>query len=226
MSTLIDAVLAFLFLHRVVSGGSLRPVLVRMFGERLFQLLFSLASAACLAWLWLGYLQAHTLSQAHPFYHVPDWFYVFQFPLQLIAYLFIVAGLTTRSPAVAGLEATAHEQHIVKGALRITRHPFLWGTCLFSAGHMLVSPNLAAWIFFGTLLFLAFTGTLSIDAKRRRSLGVSWQEFEASTSNIPFVAFIQRRQRLDLSEIRWWRPAIAVTVFATTMFMHQLPSPT
>lgn len=221
MKTLIGAILAFLFLHRVVSAGSLRPAMVRALGERRFMILFSIASAGCLTWLWLGYREA-ALTSLLQLYTPGIWLRVVQIPLQFTAVVMIVLGLTTRSPTVAGLGRTARNPNVVRGALRITRHPFLWGVCLFSAGHVTVLPTLAALGFFGTLLLLALTGTFSIDAKRRRSLGMAWEPFASATSNLPLGAVLTGRQRIMLSEIGWWRMLIATAIFTLTLIAHPL----
>ena len=137
-----------------------------------------------------------------------------------LAFLLIVAGVTTRNPTIAGMAATVYDRHIVRGSLRISRHPFLWGVTLFAAGHMLVDPSLAAWGFFGTLLVLASTGTLSIDLKRRRALGDDWKAFAEATSNVPFWAIATGRQRLALGEIGWWRPLVGVALYTLLILAH------
>jgi uncharacterized membrane protein len=70
------------------------------------------------------------------------------------------------------------------------------------------------------MLLLALFGAVSIDAKRRRTLGPAWDAFAARTSSVPFAAIIARRQRLDLGEIGWWRPLLAVAIYAAAMFGH------
>jgi uncharacterized membrane protein len=85
---------------------------------------------------------------------------------------------------------------------------------------MLVIPSVAAWGFFGTLLVLALTGTLSIDAKRHRAFGDDWNAFATATSNVPFQAIVTGRQRLKLGEIGWWRPVAAVTLYALLILAH------
>lgn len=60
-----------------------------------------------------------------------------------------------------------------RGIVRITRHPFL----------------------FGSLLVLAVGGTASIDAKRRRLFGEQWSQFAAVTSALPFAAIAAGRNR-------------------------------
>jgi uncharacterized membrane protein len=85
---------------------------------------------------------------------------------------------------------------------------------------MLVRPSLAAWGFFGTLLVLALTGTVSIDAKRHRGLGGDWKAFAVTTSNVPFQAIVAGRQRVELGEIGWWRPLIGVALYALLTVGH------
>jgi uncharacterized membrane protein len=213
MKTLVGAVLAFLFLHRVVSAGSLRPALVGALGERRFRLLFSVASAACLAWLWIGYREARS-SISTSFYEPPELLATMLTPIQLIACILIVCGLSTASPTAAGSEMTVRGTNVVQGALRITRHPFLWGVSLLSVTCMAIAPNIASWGFFGTLLGLSVMGTMSIDAKRRRRFGRAWLKFEHSTSNVPMRAILQGRQHFCLPEIGWKRAAIGACIFA------------
>jgi uncharacterized membrane protein len=145
---------------------------------------------------------------------------ILQIPLQLLASLLVVAGVTPRNPTIAGMGATVSDRSIVRGTLRISRHPFLWGVALFAIAHMLVVPSVAGWGFFGTLLVLALTGTLSIDAKRHRALGDDWKAFATATSNVPFLAIATGRQHLKLGEIGWWRPLVAVTLYALLVLVH------
>jgi uncharacterized membrane protein len=70
------------------------------------------------------------------------------------------------------------------------------------------------------MLVLAIFGTASIDAKRKRALGGKWDAFAAQTSNIPFAAILAGRQSLKLSEIGWWRIALAVAIYAALLVGH------
>lgn len=220
MSILAAASLVFFVLHRVVSGSPLRDRLVAISGEAIFRRCFALASLLCLAGLWIGFLEARA-SPANLLLFAPiPGAGIAQIPLQLLACLLITAGVTTRNPTIAGLGAAVHDRQVVRGVLRLTRHPFLWGVAVLSAGHMLARPDIAVWGFFGTLLVLALTGTVSIDAKRRRAFGADWAAFAAATSNIPFAAIVGGRQRLELSEIGWRRPLAGVGAFVLLALVH------
>jgi uncharacterized membrane protein len=220
MLNLAAAALTFFALHRIISGSHVRDRFVALIGETPFRRVFALASLACLIWLWLGFLSAQTSPWNGLLFTAHIAFITLQVPLQLLAVLLIVAGVTTRNPTIAGMGAAVSDPSIVRGVLRVSRHPFLWGMALLATAHMLVVPSIAAWGFFGTLLVLALTGTLSIDAKRYRALGDDWKAFAAATSSIPFQAIVTGRQRLKYKEIGWWRPLLAVTVYALLILVH------
>lgn len=210
----------FFVLHRIVSGSRVRDRIVALVGEAPFRRAFALASLLCLTGLWIGYREVAESPSNILIFQPAAAAKPAQLPIQLIAFFLIVAGVTTRNPTIAGLGSSVTDESIVRGVLRITRHPFLWGVSLFAAGHMLASPTIASWGFFGTLLVLASTGTISIDAKRSCALGADWKSFAAATSNVPFLAIVQGRQSLALAEIGWTRVIVSVGTFALLLAMH------
>ena len=220
MLGLILASLSFFLLHRLVSGSRLRDTIASSIGEAAFQSVFSLASLACLTWLWFGYQEAKFSTSNFPLFPAPPGVHWIAAALQFVATLLIVAGLSTRNPTIAGLAGTVRKHDIVRGILRVTRHPFLWGISIFSAGHMLVLTDAASWGFFGTLLLLALTGTVSIDIKRKRIWGRAWQSFADQTSNVPFGAILASRQPLRLNEIGLLRFLISIIVYAVLAVIH------
>jgi uncharacterized membrane protein len=220
MTMLLAAAAAFLLLHLVVSGTRLRDALTGVIGQGAYMGLFSLASLGLLVWLGFGYAAARGAANNGVYWTATAATRDIQLALQLIALLFIVPGLTTANPTSVRQEGVLAKPDAVRGMLRITRHPFLWGVAIWATGHLLVNGNLAAFILFGSLLALALAGTISIDAKRRRALGESWNNFAALTSNAPFAAIAAGRQALRLREIGWWRPLLAVIVWAGIIAVH------
>jgi uncharacterized membrane protein len=118
------------------------------------------------------------------------------------------------------MDAMAGNQETVKGVLRITRHPFLWGVAIWAAFHTAANGDKAAVIFFGTFLVVAVLGTISIDAKRKRKLGEAWSGFAARTSNIPFGAILSGRTKFSAREYFDWRFLLALVLFAVLLFAH------
>ena len=116
--------------------------------------------------------------------------------------------------------ALVPRREVVRGALRVTRHPFLWGVVLLAAGHMTAVPSPRALVLFGTLLAVALAGTLSIDAKLRHRLGERWKAYASATSNLPFAAILQGRQPLRPGELGWRNALAAAVLTAGTALAH------
>lgn len=215
MTTLALAALTFIALHLLVSGTRLRDVLVARLGERAFRGLFSLATAVVLGWLIWAYGQARTPALT-PFMEL-RWLAA---ALMFIAFLFIVLGLMTPGPTIVGGEKLLARENAARGIHRVTRHPFLWGVALWAAVHAAFNPEPANLVFFGTFLFVAGVGTFSIDAKRARAYGESWQRYAALTSNIPFAAIVQRRNTLAPAEFGLPALGAVLAAFAVFALLH------
>jgi uncharacterized membrane protein len=219
MYSLIAASVFFLLIHFGVSGTRLRDVLVARLGAGPYRGAFAVASVVGIVWMTRAYRRAPA---------VDLWGHLIglrplAFALVLIAFLFVAIGLATPSPTRVGLETKlAQGTETVRGIVRITRHPFLWGVGLWASVHLIVNGDLASVILFGSLLLLALGGTVSIDAKRRRSFGDQWSRFIQTTSNVPFAAIAAGRNQLRpaLREIGILRPVIAIAAYALFLVFH------
>lgn len=220
MTSLYSAAASFLLLHLLVSGTRIRDVLTGIIGARAYLGLFSLASVATLVWLAISYAAAKSDPANALYWSATPLTKIIQLVIQLVAMLLIVPGLTTRNPTSVGQESTLESPDLVRGMLRITRHPFLWGVTLWACGHLLVNGDRASVVLFGVLMALAMFGTASIDAKRKRALGARWAAFAARTSNLPFAAIGTGRQTLRINEIGLWRIALSVAVWAGAILAH------
>jgi uncharacterized membrane protein len=221
MTNLVVAAAVFLLIHLLISGTRLRDAIAGAIGQGPYMGLFSLASVGVLTWM--GFAYAAARRGPDPVYWAArpttEWI---QLAVTFVAFLLAVPGLLTPNPTSVRQEATLERPDAIKGMLRITRHPFLWGVALWAAGHLMVNGDLASLILFSSLLLLAVFGPLSIDAKRRRALGATWDAFAAQTSAVPFVAIAQGRQKLALGEIGWWRLGLAVVLWAALVWAHPL----
>ena len=220
MVSLICAAAFFVLLHLLVSGTRVRNALTGAIGQGPYMGVFSLASVAGLAWLGFAFAAARTASWNLAYWQATPVTRTIQLALMLLALLLVVPGLTTPNPTSVAQEGALDRPDVVKGMLRITRHPFLWGVAIWAAGHLLVNGDRAGVVLFGSLLVLAIGGTTSIDAKRKRALGDKWNAFAAQTSNIPFAAILAGRQSLEIGEIGWWRILLAVAIYAALLVGH------
>lgn len=220
MPNLIAAAAFFVLLHLLVSGTRLRDALTGVIGQGPYMGLFSLASAAGLTWLGFAFAGALGTPGDRFYWDITPAARDAQIGLQLVAMLLIVPGLATPNPTSVRQEGALDRADVVKGMLRITRHPFLWGVAIWAAGHLIVNGDTASIILFGSMLLLALFGTASIDAKRKRVLGAKWDAFAAETSNVPFGAILSGRQSFRPGEIGLWRIALGVAVWALLAWAH------
>jgi uncharacterized membrane protein len=219
MTMLIAAAAAFFAIHLLVSGTRVRDAIVGAIGERPFLGLFSLASLGIIIWLVMAYNAAQAGPGNRALYdlgHVRD----LGIPIVALAFLLGVQGLLIRNPTAVQQDSAVGKKGVVRGVLRITRHPFLWGVVLWSGFHLLANGDVASVIFFGTFFVVALLGTFSIDAKLRRRLGSAWEPFAAKTSNIPFGAVVAGRNTLNISESLGWRFWLALLLFLIMLFAH------
>lgn len=211
--------LAALFLplsHFLISSTRLRALLVRGLGERLYSGAYSVLALAAFAWLVVAYRQA----PAAAVWAAPRALQLALWPVILLASLLAVAGLTTANPVIARSERLFGRPEVVHGVLRITRNPFFWGGGLFALAHVILIGEVAAMLAFGSIALLGLAGAPLLDAKKARRHGPAWDAFAAATSDIPFLAIAQRRQRLAWREIGLWRLALGIAVFLAALLAH------
>ena len=220
MSNLIAAALVFLGIHVFVSGTRLRDAITGAIGEGPYLGLFSLASLLAIVWLVSAYNAAYASAENRVLYDLGIGVRHLAIPVVALAFLLGVQGLLAPNPASVRQESAAASEGTVKGVLRITRHPFLWGVMIWAAFHVAANGDLASVIFFGTFLLLALIGTLLIDAKRRRKLGAVWQSYSYKTSNLPFAAALSGRNRLMIGESFGSRFWAAAAIFIVVLFAH------
>jgi len=203
----------------LISGTRIRDGFVSAIGARAYMGLFSLASIAVIVWLVRSYIQAQ---------HGPDPLLYdlgpgakhLGIPVVALAFFIGIQGLFLPNPTSVRQEGAATKEGTIKGVLRITRHPFLWGVALWSGFHLAANGDQASVVFFGTFFVLSILGTFSIDAKRRRKMGEAWTAFAAKTSNIPFGAVITGRNALHLGESFGWRFLLTAVIFVVFLFAH------
>jgi uncharacterized membrane protein len=219
MTLLIAAAAVFLAIHLLIAGTRVRDGITRTIGEGPYLGLFSLASLGVIVWLAIAYKAAQR-GEDPLLYDLGPGVKHLGIPVVALAFLLGVQGLFMPNPTSLRQEGSAAKPDTIRGVLRITRHPFLWGVAIWSAFHLSANGDEASVIFFGTFFVLSILGTFSIDAKRRRKMGEAWAAFAAKTSNIPFAAAITGRNSLKLGESFGWRFWVAALLFVTVLFAH------
>jgi uncharacterized membrane protein len=209
MTSLVAATAAFLLTHFVTSTP-LRPRLVAALGEWPYRGAYSLVALATLVWMIWAYSDAP---------REPLWTGLREIPRFVMPFAFIlIACGYERNPTMVGADRLLKSEDPARGIIRITRHPIMWGIMLWAAAHLLARGERAAIVFFGGFLLLAAVGTILMD--RRKSANPDFQRFKSVTSNMPFVAIAQGRNRIVWREIGWLRPAIGIAVFVLAFFLH------
>ncbi len=223
MVNLIEAAVVFLAIHLLIAGTPVRDTIVRGIGEKPYMGLFALVSLGVIVWMAMAFKAAGAApgSASDPFlYDLGRGAHDSAILFVAIAFLIGVPGLLSANPTSVRFKDATPSPDLVKGVLRITRHPFLWGVVLWSLVHLAANGDEASVIFFGTFLVLALSGTISIDAKRRRKLGAAWDGFAAKTSNVPFAAIVSGRNSFSARENFDWRFVAALILFAAILFGH------
>ncbi len=213
------AALIFVGGHLLLSSKTVRGSIAAKLGERAFRIVYSVVALASIVWMSSAYNDA--VPGREVYWLGPGGQYA-ALVLVFIALTFVVGGLSTKNPTMAGAEGALERDDIVKGILRISRNPFLWGVGLWGIGHLLANGDTASLVMFGGLTVLAVVGSMTIDAKYRRREPDAFTRFAAVTSNVPFAAIVGGRQSFGRAalEFGWWRLAIVIAVYAAIIHLH------
>ena len=209
MTMLVVATAAFLATHFVTSTP-LRPALVNAMGEWPYRGAYSTVALITLVWMAWAYAGAPREQLWTGLREAP-------YVLMPLAFILIACGYY-RNPTAVGAEKLLRSEQPARGIIRITRHPIMWGIMLWAAAHIVARGDVKSLVFFGGFLLLAAIGTASMDARKRAH--PDWPRFAALTSHVPFIAIAQGRNRLDLREIGWLRPAIGLAAFLAVLAFH------
>jgi uncharacterized membrane protein len=214
MALLVLAAAVFLATH-YLSSTPLRSGLVAMLGEKAYLGLYSLVSLAAVGWMIWAYVKA-----PYERLWVGDEFKVWVVVLMPVSLVSIVVGGMTKNPSAVRQESMLGSMGEPRGILRITRHPIQWGIALWALLHLVARGDTASVVFFGGFAVLAISGTILIDVRKNRTLGVDWRRFASVTSNFPFAAVIQGRNQFRFDEIGWNKVLIGLGAYLVLVLLH------
>lgn len=210
MESLLLATAAFLATH-FASSTPLRGAAVRAIGEWPWRGVYSLVAFATLGWMIWAYGQTPREELLWtPLRHLPSL-------LVPLAFVLLACGYY-RNPTAVGQEKLLGSADPARGIIRVTRHPVMWAVILWSLAHIGARADAKSIVFFGGFFVLAAVGTVLIDLKKEKK--PDWARFAAVTSNIPFLAIAQGRNRLAWREIGWLQPVIGLALFALFFSLH------
>jgi uncharacterized membrane protein len=202
--------------HFGIASTPLRGELIGRVGENGYRVLYSLLALVALVWLATAWRAAPYL----PLWDAGAGLRHLALALMPLAFLLVVCAVTTSNPTVVGQKPDPDARSPAVGIVRVTRHPFMWGVALWALLHLLANGDEASVVFFGAFVVLALAGTLLIDARRTRENAPGWGVFLQATSNLPFAAILQRRQRLAVGEVGLWRVALALGLYVVFLWLH------
>ena len=214
MAMLALATAVFLATH-YVSSTPVRSGLVGVLGDNGYLGAYTAVSLAALGWMIWAYTRA-------PFERLwfGDEFKAWAVVLMPFAFVLLACGALSRNPSAVRQEAALRSMGEPRGILRVTRHPIQWGIALWALLHLIVRGDAASVIFFGGFALLSISGTVLIDARKNRTIGVDWQRFAAVTSNVPFAAIVQGRNRFRFDEIGWIKVLAGLALYLLLAFLH------
>ncbi len=217
MTNLLLASAFFFAIHLFVAGTTLRDTIIARIGVRAYLGVFSLISIGGIVWLVRAYNRSGDTTML---WTVSEGFMQSGPVVMGLAFILVVMGLMTPNPTTAQMEGLLEKGDAAKGIVAITRHPFLWGVFLWGLFHMIANGDAASLIFFGTFTLLAILGTYSIDAKRKRLYGDAWEGFAKKTSNVPFVAIAQGRNKILYRDVGLMRPMSGLIAYFFFVYFH------
>lgn len=223
MGSLIFALVAFVGSHFLLSHP-LRRSVTQAIGRRGFLGVYSLISAATLAWAIVAYSKAPTVFLWTP----PAFLYPLTAVVMLAALILFLGSLIQPNPMLLQ-PASVHSEVLAPprlpkgpmGVVAITRHPMMWGIGLWAISHALVNGDAATVLLCLGVAILALGGAAMQDRRRATEIGPEWQDFVSSTAYVPFAAQFAGRLRWRTIWPGWLVVVGGVSLFVALVFFHE-----
>ena len=181
--SLIAASATFVGTHFLMSHP-LRAPIVRALGERGFQIVYSVVSAAAMVWMYLAFGSAPATVPLWPGFDDASW--IAGTAIALLA-MVLFAGSLSGNPALPAPGAEVAARREPRDVFRVTRHPMMWGFALWGVSHMVAAPTARTLVVALAVIVLALVGARLQDGKKKRLMGAAWTEWESRTSYWPRI---------------------------------------
>ncbi|TAD75909.1 MAG: MFS transporter [Sphingomonadales bacterium] len=176
---LIAANIAFVGSHFIMSHP-LRGPMVKALGAGGFQGAYTIVSFATLAWVYFAFIAAPSADL--PGSGQAGWIIA---TILTLPAMILLAGSFVGNPALPTPMAEAQTRAEPQGALRVTRHPMMWGIGLWAISHMVLFWSTRTMVTALAMGVLALVGAKFQDAKKEALMGAAWAEWESKTSYWP-----------------------------------------
>ncbi|WP_324828765.1 NnrU family protein [Qipengyuania zhejiangensis] len=187
----------------------LRAPLVRAVGATGFLGLYSVVAAACMVWMYFAF----TASPPGGLGGTGDVGWILATVLTLPA-LVLFFGSLVRNPALPAPGAEKIATQEPSGAMKVTRHPMMWGFALWAISHLVLWWSWRTVIVALAILILALVGARLQDRKKEALMGDAWTQWESRTSYWP------RWGRLRETGAVLWLVALVAWLAITWAHIH------
>lgn len=171
--------IAFVGTHFAMSHP-LRGPMVKALGAGGFQGVYTLVSAATLAWVYFAFKAAPPADL--PGSGEAGWIIA---TLITLPAMILLAGSLVGNPALPTPQAEAQARAEPKGVFKVTRHPMMWGIGLWAVSHLVLFWSTRTMITALAMGVLALLGAHFQDGKKRELMGDSWAQWSAKTRYWP-----------------------------------------
>lgn len=179
ITNLIAANVAFVGTHFALSHP-LRAGMVRRLGDKGFTLAYTAVSFATLAWVYFAFIAAPPADL--PGSGEAGWIIATALTWPAMV---LLAGSFIGNPALPTPMAAAQTRAAPQGALRVTRHPMMWGIALWAASHLVLFWSTRTMVTALAMGILALVGAHLQDRKKEALMGEAWAAWERKTAYWP-----------------------------------------
>lgn len=181
LTSLIAASIAFVGTHFAMSHP-LRGPMVRTLGSAGFSLVYTLVSAAAMAWMYFAFVATPAGAPLWGGYGDAVWIAASAITL---AAMVLFAGSLIGNPALPAPGAAQAARKPARGVFKVTRHPMMWGFALWALAHLIAAPTARTVVVALAIATLALVGAHFQDRKKEVLMGDAWEQWERSTSYWP-----------------------------------------
>ena len=179
--SLIAASIAFVGTHFALSHP-LRASIVKAVGAGGFMIVYSLVSAACMAWMYFAFV---AIPAGAPLWGgFGDAVWIVASAITLLA-MVLFAGSLIGNPAMPAPGAEKAALKEPGSVFKVTRHPMMWGFGLWALSHLIAAPTLRTMVVALAIGVLALVGAHLQDRKKEALMGDAWAQWESKTSYWP-----------------------------------------